>query len=154
MCSWRHTLLRNPSVVIFDSSQFDPSNQLSIKRYNILWATLKSQALQNLLAFPSFLSCPLEDSIDLQYYFTEDGSYFRPSRHRCLLAEVVRVENVIRLRLHVRDRAGQLNLGELVDLPQVSHSPLHLRKLTATNECLSTGFGGGRSIQVSLLVFS
>lgn len=66
----------------------------------------KSQALQNPLAFPIFMSCPTENDIDLQYYATEDGFYFRPSRHWCLLAEVVHVESFIRLRLHVRDRAG------------------------------------------------
>lgn len=66
----------------------------------------ESKALHDSLAFPSFLSCPTEDGIDLEYYSTNDGYYFRPSRHWCLLAEVIRVEFFIRLRLHVRDRAG------------------------------------------------
>lgn len=63
-------------------------------------------SLQHLLAFPNFISCPIEDGIDLQYYRTEDGSYFRPSRHWCLFAEIGHVDYFMRLRLRVRDRSG------------------------------------------------
>ena len=66
------------------------------------------QALQDPLAFPGFLSCPAEEDIDLQYYSSGDGYYFKPSRHWCLLAEIVDAVHFLRLRLNVRDRLGHV----------------------------------------------
>jgi len=64
------------------------------------------RGLRDPRAFPSFESCPDENSIDLQYYSTKNGYYFRPSCHWCLLAKFTHVEYFIRLRLHVRDKSG------------------------------------------------
>jgi hypothetical protein len=58
-------------------------------------------------AFPTFLLCSDDNSIDLDYYATNDGSYYHPKRRWCLLAEIIEVEIFIRPRLTVRDRSGK-----------------------------------------------
>jgi len=55
-------------------------------------SVLKSQALQNLLAFFGFLSWSIEDSTNLRYYSTDDEYCFRPSRQWCSLAQIINVE--------------------------------------------------------------
>lgn len=58
---------------------------------------------------PSFASCPGEDSLDTNFYTIHDtSSLVVPSHHWCLLAEIVDTEFIIRLRLNVRDRDGQV----------------------------------------------
>ena len=63
--------------------------------------------LRDQRVFPVFDTCPGEGSIDFDYYSTEDGFIFRPTRHWCLLAEIAHTEYFIRLRLYVRDKSGQ-----------------------------------------------
>lgn len=60
----------------------------------------------NKTAFPAFHSCPYEDDINLTYYTSSDGFVFCPSRHWCLLGEIVDVSHFMRLRLEVKDRDG------------------------------------------------
>ena len=67
----------------------------------------ESPALPNLMAFPGFSFCPRDDDINLDYYASENGYYFRPSRHWCLLAEVTHKMTLMRLRLQARDRDGR-----------------------------------------------
>lgn len=66
------------------------------------------QLLQDPLTFPDFSSCPGEDFIDMVYYGTADGTYFKPSRHWCLFAEIIDACRLIRLRLTVRDKSGNI----------------------------------------------
>lgn len=57
-------------------------------------------------AFPSFQSCPDENDIDMGYYDTPDDLRWFPTRHWCLLAEIIEVSTFIRLRLQVKDKDG------------------------------------------------
>jgi len=58
--------------------------------------------------FPPFLSLPDDDSIDLDFYTSQDGFRYIPGRHWCFLAEVIGVESFVRLRLNVRDKSGTM----------------------------------------------
>ena len=63
--------------------------------------------LRNARHFPTFDACPNEDVLDFDYYRSTGGSMFHPSRHWCLLAEIVEVMYFFRLRLTVKDRSGK-----------------------------------------------
>lgn len=56
--------------------------------------------------FVTFEELPHENDINLDFYRTSDGWFYSPRRHWCLLAEIVRVDTFLRLRLNVRDRNG------------------------------------------------
>jgi hypothetical protein len=58
-------------------------------------------------SFPTFDSCPDENVLDLGYYGSEDGFFYRPRRHWCLLAEITDVLYLFRLRLLVQDKSGK-----------------------------------------------
>ncbi|MCJ1245426.1 hypothetical protein MMC30_002630 [Trapelia coarctata] len=62
--------------------------------------------LRNETLFPNFGSCPSEYDVDLGYYHTLDGLYWIPTRHWCLLAEIVEAFIFIRLRLVAKDKDG------------------------------------------------
>ena len=63
-------------------------------------------SLRDPLYFPSFSACPPDSSLINEYYKTTDGESFQPSRHWCLLAEVLKVERFVRLRFIAQDLAG------------------------------------------------
>ena len=56
--------------------------------------------------FLNFDALPDDNGIDLAFYQTTNGFYFTPHRHWCYLAEIVEVEQFLRLRLIVRDQEG------------------------------------------------
>jgi hypothetical protein len=56
--------------------------------------------------FLDFDALPDENDVDLSFYQTTNGFYFRPRRHWCYIAEIVEVEQFLRLRLIGRDRSG------------------------------------------------
>lgn len=56
--------------------------------------------------FPTFASLPGDSYIDLAFYDTADGFSFMPRKHWCFLAEITDVEQLIRVKLTVRDKAG------------------------------------------------
>ena len=66
--------------------------------------------LRNSTQFPSFRSCPSEYDIGTEYYHTLDGLYFVPTRHWCLLAEILDVSVFIRLGLkaNAKDKDGHM----------------------------------------------
>lgn len=66
----------------------------------------QSADFRNDRAFPPFWSLPEENSISLDFYTSPDGFNYFPERHWCFLAEVVSVEDFLRLRLIVRDKSG------------------------------------------------
>jgi hypothetical protein len=49
---------------------------------------------------------PHDDDIELNFHRTSAGYHFSPRRHWCLVAQIVRVETCLRLRLIVRNRNG------------------------------------------------
>lgn len=59
-------------------------------------------------AFPAFSSLPMEHDIDLKFFVSPDGFSYHPRRHWCLLAEIVEVEHIFRVRLLAKDRAGHV----------------------------------------------
>jgi len=63
--------------------------------------------LRNDTAFPSFDSCPSEYDINLEYYHSIDGLFLVPTRHWCLLAEILGASLIIRLRLVIKDKVGK-----------------------------------------------
>jgi hypothetical protein len=64
--------------------------------------------LRNASTFPTFAICPSENDIDLDFYTEPENGFFRPSRHWCLLAEIIDIEHFFRLRLIVKDKLGRL----------------------------------------------
>ncbi len=87
------------------SWRLESDNSYSSDARSTIMALL--MGLRDPRTFPSFDSCPSEDSIDIDYYSTKNGYLFRPTRHWCLLVEITHVEYFIRLRLHVRDKSGK-----------------------------------------------
>lgn len=57
--------------------------------------------------FPNFDECPNEYYPDMGFYTLKSGNYLVPTRHWCLLAEIVEMEYFLRLRLWVKDRSGK-----------------------------------------------
>lgn len=47
------------------------------------------------------------NDVDLEFFDTADGFSYRPRKHWCFLAEIVNIEDFLRLSLTVKDRAGQ-----------------------------------------------
>ena len=64
------------------------------------------QSFHSSPSFPPINSCPSDSDMNLDYYTTRDGRSYTPSRHWCLLGEIVHVAFFIRLRLFVRDKEG------------------------------------------------
>ncbi|KAM5341757.1 hypothetical protein ACJ41O_014788 [Fusarium nematophilum] len=56
--------------------------------------------------FPEFNWLPGENDVDLVFYDTVDGCTYKPRKHWCFLAEIIDVDAFLRLRLTVRDKAG------------------------------------------------
>ncbi|KAL1967443.1 hypothetical protein VTN77DRAFT_3228 [Rasamsonia byssochlamydoides] len=56
--------------------------------------------------FPTLAHLPSAHNIDVDFYDTADGTFYRPTRHWCFLAEIVDIQFFVRLMLIVRDRAG------------------------------------------------
>ncbi|KAJ9130675.1 hypothetical protein NKR23_g12079 [Pleurostoma richardsiae] len=56
--------------------------------------------------FPTFASLQGEDDINMRFYDTADGFNYTPRKHWCFLAEIVDIEQFIRVKLIVRDVAG------------------------------------------------
>lgn len=63
--------------------------------------------LRNEGSFPAFDSLPDENDVDLEFFDTADGFSYRPRKHWCFLAEIVDIEDFLRLGLTVKDRAGR-----------------------------------------------
>jgi hypothetical protein len=57
--------------------------------------------------FPTFDECPDENYPDIDYYTLKNGYILTPTRHWCLLAEIIEVDYFFRLRLWVKDRSGK-----------------------------------------------
>lgn len=56
--------------------------------------------------FPTFADLPDENDLDLSFYETTDGFTYTPQKHWCFLAEIVGIENFIRVKLLVQDKSG------------------------------------------------
>jgi hypothetical protein len=57
--------------------------------------------------FPTFDECPDENYPNIDYYTLKNGYILTPTRHWCLLAEIIEVDYFFRLRLLVKDRSGK-----------------------------------------------
>jgi len=57
--------------------------------------------------FPDFGNCPGEDDANLEYFTCSDGLVLTPARHWCLLAEIMDVSTIIRVRLIAKDKSGK-----------------------------------------------
>ena len=66
--------------------------------------------------FPCFTALPDENELDLDFYESDDGSFYQPSKHWCLFAEIVDTEHFMRMRLIVKDKRGH-------EIPVVFHTP-------------------------------
>ncbi|KAI9163965.1 SET domain-containing protein [Paramyrothecium foliicola] len=103
-----------PSSSWATSTSDIPSNMSEVDFEAWLWksprvrtkVSSKYADLRDESMFPSFESLPWENDLDLDYYNTHDGITYSPTKHWCLLAEIVDIEEFIRLRLLVRDKAG------------------------------------------------
>ncbi|KAF5021929.1 hypothetical protein F66182_6032 [Fusarium sp. NRRL 66182] len=74
-----------------------------------LWRVQKPQALQladlrNEDSFPSFQNLPWDTELDLGFYASTDGFYYRPRKNWAFLGEIVHITSFIRLRIIVKDR--------------------------------------------------
>ena len=58
-------------------------------------------------AFPPFDDLPEDNDISLEFFESADGFSYHPRKHWCFLAEIVDVENFVRLRLLVKDKTGR-----------------------------------------------
>jgi hypothetical protein len=56
--------------------------------------------------FPAFVSLPRDDDMNVTFYSTVDGFNPLPRKHWCFLAEIISIEQLIRVKLIVRDKAG------------------------------------------------
>ncbi len=61
---------------------------------------------RNNKTFPTFAGLPEENDISVAFYRTGDGFSYMPRKHWCFLAEIIEVEQFVRLRLIVRDKSG------------------------------------------------
>ena len=66
------------------------------------YADLRSET-----AFPLFDDLPEENDISMEFYESANGFSYRPRKHWCFLAEIIDVENFLRLRLIVKDKADR-----------------------------------------------
>jgi hypothetical protein len=64
------------------------------------YADLRSES-----TFPPFHDLPEENDVSLEFYQSVDGFSYRPRKHWCFLAEIIKVEKFLRLRLIVKDKA-------------------------------------------------
>lgn len=55
---------------------------------------------------PAFGELPSEHDLDLDYYETSNGYSYRPRRHWCFLGEISSIDDFMRIRLWVQDKAG------------------------------------------------
>ncbi|KAL8356723.1 hypothetical protein RB601_001843 [Gaeumannomyces tritici] len=62
--------------------------------------------LRDEATFPSFNELPEENDLDLEFYESTNGFSYSPRKHWCFLAEIIDIENFLRLRLIVKDGAG------------------------------------------------
>merc|ERR1719334_2953404 len=68
----------------------------------------KQLGFRNHRNFPPFLDLSHEKEIDLDYYKENPRTFvYTPIRHWCLLAEVLEVSTMFRIRLQVRTRYGE-----------------------------------------------
>jgi hypothetical protein len=58
------------------------------------------------ILFSTFDELPHDDDVDLRFHYSSNEFYYSPRRHWCLLAEILSVETLLRLRLMVRDKNG------------------------------------------------
>ncbi|KAK4179771.1 hypothetical protein QBC36DRAFT_179262 [Triangularia setosa] len=58
--------------------------------------------------FPTFTGLPEENDINLAFYDTVDGFSYMPRKHWCFLAEIIDIEQFIRVKLIVQDKAGTM----------------------------------------------
>jgi hypothetical protein len=57
-------------------------------------------------SFPTFAGLPGDNDINLAFYNTTDGYHYTPRKHWCFLAEITDIEQFLRVKLTVRDKAG------------------------------------------------
>lgn len=57
--------------------------------------------------FPSFEGLPDEHGLDLEFFESEDGYSYHPRKHWCFLAEIVAIDDFLRLKFLVKDKAGE-----------------------------------------------
>ncbi|KAL2138078.1 hypothetical protein VTI28DRAFT_7496 [Corynascus sepedonium] len=62
--------------------------------------------LRNDAMFPCFSELPGENEINLAFFESGDGFSYRPRKHWCFLAEIVDIQQFIRLRLVAKDKTG------------------------------------------------
>ncbi|KAK7414307.1 hypothetical protein QQX98_006824 [Neonectria punicea] len=67
-----------------------------------VYADLRDDAM-----FPSFGALPEENDVDVDFFESSDGFSYRPRKHWCFLAEIVAIEDFLRLKLIVKDKSGQ-----------------------------------------------
>ncbi len=59
--------------------------------------------------FPCFEALPCENELDLSFYESTDDTFYHPSKHWCLFAEIVEIETFfLRMRLIVKDKTGHM----------------------------------------------
>jgi hypothetical protein len=86
--------------------------------------------LRNDAMFPSFAALPGENDLDLNFVDSTDGLVYRPHKHWCFLAEIVDIENFMRLRLIVKDKTGQRQIPVAFYTPGrgTELDPAHLKR--------------------------
>ncbi|KAK3290816.1 uncharacterized protein B0H64DRAFT_446639 [Chaetomium fimeti] len=72
--------------------------------------------LRNDAMFPCFSALPWENALDLDFLESTDGFSYRPRKHWCFLAEIVDIEQFIRLKLVTKDKTG-------LEVPVAFHTP-------------------------------
>jgi hypothetical protein len=89
-----------------DGARIQPSPQEASE-----YADLRNDAM-----FPCFSALPGENELDLDFLQSTDGFSYRPCKHWCFLAEIVDIEQFIRLKLVVKDKTG-------LEVPVAFHTP-------------------------------
>ncbi|KAL8415027.1 hypothetical protein RB594_006018 [Gaeumannomyces avenae] len=87
--------------------------------------------LRDEATFPSFNELPEENDLDLEFYESTNGFSYKPRKHWCFLAEIIAIQNFLRLRLIVKDGAGH-------DTAVSFHTPNRGRELDPS--CIRKGF--------------
>jgi len=79
--------------------------------------------------FLSFVELPNETETGNELFEAGDGTYLRPRRHWCFLAEIVDFGTLIRLQMDVKDVAGQrIPIFLLTDSRSSKTAPSQLHK--------------------------
>ncbi|KAL8365076.1 hypothetical protein RB595_004069 [Gaeumannomyces hyphopodioides] len=87
--------------------------------------------LRDEATFPSFNELPEENDLDLEFYESTDGFSYHPRKNWCFLAEIIEIENFLRLRFIVKDGAGH-------DTVVAFYTPSRGRELDPS--CIRKGF--------------